>query len=193
MSPGSATHNASTTALTRAAASSPPSGTHMARDSTERYATNADSRGRTRSPLKPKRLRAEPDRMRAPDGQNTGVRRELKAASARRLERRLVVVGLLRRRRIGHRAGARRRRGIMGCGIAGRTGQLLVLRRGARGRVRLGSVLFLGLVGSAVLFVARVAVAGRIMRRTRPVMLRAEVEIRDHGDRELGHRRRRNQ
>src|SRR5580698_92557 len=142
MSPGSATHNASTTALTRAAASSPPSGTHMARDSTERYATNADSRGRTRSPLKPKRLRAEPDRMRAPDGQNTGVRRELKAASARRLEGGLVVVGLVR---------------------------------------------------SAVLFVARVAVAGRIMRRTRPVMLRTEVEIRDHGDRELGHRRRRDQ
>src|SRR6202034_574766 len=164
MSPGSATHNASTTALTRAAASS-PSGTHMARDSTTlQTPTVAGVQDR---PFKPKRLGAEPDRMRAPDGQNTGVRRELKAASARRLERRLVVVGLLRRRRIGHRAGVRRRRGIMGCGIAGRTGQLLVLRRGARGRVRLGSVLFLGLVGSAVLFVARVAVAGRIMRRTR--------------------------
>src|SRR5580704_11193357 len=42
-----------------------------ARDSTERYATNADSRGRITSPS-PKRLGAEPDRMLAADGQNTG-------------------------------------------------------------------------------------------------------------------------
>src|SRR5580704_8597923 len=42
-----------------------------ARDSTERYATNADSRGRIISPS-PKRLGAEPDRKLAADGQNTG-------------------------------------------------------------------------------------------------------------------------
>src|SRR5580704_14190810 len=42
-----------------------------ARDSTERYATNADSRGRITSPL-PEKLGAEPDRMLAADGQNTG-------------------------------------------------------------------------------------------------------------------------
>src|SRR5580704_9719790 len=42
-----------------------------ARDSTERYATNADSRGRTTSPS-PKRLGAEPDRMLAADWRNTG-------------------------------------------------------------------------------------------------------------------------
>src|ERR1700675_4780205 len=77
MSPGSIAHNASTTALTRAAAGS-PSSTHMARDSTERYATNADSRGRTKSPLTPKRLEAVPDRMRAADGQNAGVQREVR-------------------------------------------------------------------------------------------------------------------
>src|SRR5580700_6247338 len=77
MSTGSAAHNASTIALTRAAASSPPSGNHMARDSTERYATNADSRGRT-TPPSPKRLGAVPDRMRAPDRQKTGGRRQLR-------------------------------------------------------------------------------------------------------------------
>src|SRR5580704_18828146 len=49
-----------------------------ARDSTERYATNADSRGRTTSPS-PKRLGAEPDRMLAADGQNTGGPGKLKA------------------------------------------------------------------------------------------------------------------
>src|SRR5580700_6595719 len=194
MSTGSAAHNASTIALTRAAASSPPSGNHMARDSTERYATNADSRGRTTSPS-PKRLGAVPDRMRAPDGQNAGGRRELKAASARRQERRRVVVGLLRRRRIGRRAGARRCRGIMGCGIPRRRGCLLLalLRGRARGRVRLGGVLFLALVGSAVLVLVRVTVAGRIVRGTRPVMLRPKIEIRDHRERDLGHRRGRSQ
>src|SRR5580704_14032688 len=77
MSTGSTAHNASTIALTRAAASSPPSGNHMARDSTERYATNADSRGR-KTPPSPKRLGAVPDRMRAADGQNTGGQRELR-------------------------------------------------------------------------------------------------------------------
>src|SRR5580692_4447758 len=42
-----------------------------ARDSTERYATNADGRGRTTSPSR-KKLGVEPDRMLAADGQNTG-------------------------------------------------------------------------------------------------------------------------
>src|SRR5580693_3237784 len=42
-----------------------------ARDSTERYATNADGRGRTTSPS-PKRLGSLPDRMLAADGRNAG-------------------------------------------------------------------------------------------------------------------------
>ncbi len=72
---------------------------HHARDFTERYATNADSRGRTTSPS-PKRLGAVPDRMRASDGQNTGEPGRSKADDvSARAECGLVVVGLFRRRR----------------------------------------------------------------------------------------------
>src|SRR5579864_6980209 len=152
MSPGSAAHNASKTALTRATASSPPpSGTHIRAtllNATLQRPTVAGVHA-----LTPKTLKAFPVRMRAADGQNAG----------------------------GSFANGRRR-------VAGRTGGLLLaLRRRGRAGVRLGGVLFLGLVGSPVLVMARVA--GGIVRRARPVMLRAKVEIRDHRERDLGHGR----
>src|SRR5580700_10096756 len=72
MSPGNAAHNASKTALTRRADSSPPlSGTTMHATLLNATLTNADSRGRIPSPS-PKRLGTEPDRMLAADGRNTG-------------------------------------------------------------------------------------------------------------------------
>src|SRR5580704_14049462 len=72
MSAGNAAHNASKIALTRAAASSPPpSGTTMHAtllNATLQTLTVAGAQPRPQ----PKRLGAEPDRMRASDGQNTG-------------------------------------------------------------------------------------------------------------------------
>src|SRR5579864_24163 len=71
MSPGSAAHNASKTALTRATASSPPpSGTHIRAtllNATLQRPTVAGVHA-----LTPKTLKAFPVRMRAADGQNAG-------------------------------------------------------------------------------------------------------------------------
>src|SRR5579864_6729066 len=80
MSAGSATHNASKTALTRAAASSPPpSGTHICATLLNATLQRPTVAGRP-SPLTPETLKAFPDRMRAADGRNaggqSGVRRD---------------------------------------------------------------------------------------------------------------------
>src|SRR5580692_8109121 len=105
------------------------------------------------------------------------------AASARGLEGRLVVIVLFRRsrrRRTGRSPGTARGRGIMGRRRAGRL--LRARRRGGRGRVRLRGVLFLGLVdllGGLVLALVRMT-GGIVLRTAAAVMLRAEVEIRDH-------------
>src|SRR4029077_16169149 len=80
MSAGSAAHNASKTALTRAAASSPPpSGTHIYATLLNATLQRLTVAGRP-SPLTPETLKAFPDRMRAADGRNaggqSGVRRD---------------------------------------------------------------------------------------------------------------------
>src|SRR6202043_2429976 len=115
--------------------------------------------------------------------------RSRRTTSARGRERRLVVIALFRRtsrRRTGGSPGTARGRGITGRRRAGRL--LRARRRRGRGRVRLRGVLFLGfidLLGSLVLVLVRVT--GGIVLRTPAVMLRAEVEIRDH-EWDLGHR-----